>query len=51
MSDSAEQVLHTLLSKIQTIQISSITSSGLPNISYAPYVRVIRARTIFLLAN
>lgn len=39
MSHSPEEVLQQLLSTIHTIQISSITPDGLPNISYAPYVR------------
>ena len=39
MSHSPEEVLQQLLSTIHTIQISSITPNGLPNISYAPYVR------------
>ncbi len=39
MSHSAEEVLQQLLSTIHTIQISTITPDGLPNISYSPYIR------------
>lgn len=39
MSKSPEEVLQHLLQSIHTIQISSLTTDNLPNISYAPYVR------------
>ena len=39
MSSTAEEDFQQLLSSIHTIQLSSITSDSLPNISYAPYVR------------
>ncbi len=39
MSETAEETLQQLLGSIHTIQISSITVDGKPNISYAPYIR------------
>ncbi len=39
MSNSPEVVLQQLLTETQTLHLSSIRPDGLPNISYAPYIR------------
>ncbi|MEE9350828.1 MAG: pyridoxamine 5'-phosphate oxidase family protein [Thiotrichaceae bacterium] len=39
MSRSPEEALQQLLTDVHTLQIASIRSNGLPNISYAPYIR------------